>query len=127
MVGQGSEAINFTSRPFTPEGDHGIREVQVAAENYHESNPSMTLEAAIKSSIQYLNSKEAADSIRQNPYWPKWNSPWWHMSLLFEMKRADQIPKHTASRQSAALGPRMVSKISDARWWPKLRRRRVQS
>lgn len=57
----------------------------------------MTIESAIQESIQYLSSDAAATSIRNNPYWPKWNSPWWNMSVLFEMGLADKIPKRAAS------------------------------
>jgi hypothetical protein len=49
-------------------------------------------ESAILNSIDYLSSPEALKSVDLNPYWPKWNSPWWHVSLLFEMGMADRIP-----------------------------------
>lgn len=42
--------------------------------------------------IDYLSSEEAVKSIERDPYWPKWNSPWWHMQLLWEMGEARQIP-----------------------------------
>ncbi|MBC7997540.1 MAG: hypothetical protein IAF58_06340 [Leptolyngbya sp.] len=48
--------------------------------------------APIQSSIEYLNSQEAVQSLEADPYWPKWNSPWWHMTLLFEMGQTDLIP-----------------------------------
>ncbi len=57
----------------------------------------MPFNSAIENSIQYLNSEQAAQSIKLNAYWPKWNSPWWHMSLLFEMGLVDRIPKKTAA------------------------------
>lgn len=41
----------------------------------------------------YLASEEALQSIDRDPYWPKWNSPWWHMSLLNEMGLAKEIPQ----------------------------------
>lgn len=47
-------------------------------------------------SIDYLNSPEALRSIEQDPYWPKWNSSWWHMVLLHEMGRPDLIPRKAA-------------------------------
>lgn len=34
------------------------------------------------------------ESIQADPYWPKWNSPWWHMLLLHEMNLAKEIPKN---------------------------------
>ncbi len=44
-------------------------------------------------SVEYLASPLAQDSIQQDPYWPKWDSPWWHMTLLWEMGLAELIPK----------------------------------
>lgn len=44
-------------------------------------------------SIAYLGSEEAKRSLECDPYWPKWNSPWWHMTLLWELGLADRIPK----------------------------------
>lgn len=48
---------------------------------------------ALKESLTYLSTAEARNSILRDPYWPKWNSPWWHMCLLNELGLADQIPK----------------------------------
>ncbi len=59
---------------------------------------SWIFEPAITESVRYLNSPEAAKSIEINPYWPKWNSPWWHLSTLFEMGMADRIPKRVAQQ-----------------------------
>jgi hypothetical protein len=42
----------------------------------------------VKSSSDYLQSDEALESIEKDPYWPKWNSPWWHMLLLHEIDLA---------------------------------------
>lgn len=50
----------------------------------------------ISASIDYLRSPEAWASIRNDPYWPKWNSPWWHIQLLHEMGLHDQIPVEAA-------------------------------
>ncbi|MBX9951782.1 MAG: hypothetical protein K2Y39_21610 [Candidatus Obscuribacterales bacterium] len=46
----------------------------------------------ILQSVSYLDSDEAVDSLHADPYWPKWNSPWWHMTLLCEMGLAEKIP-----------------------------------
>ncbi|MDE2292311.1 MAG: hypothetical protein KGL53_09535 [Elusimicrobia bacterium] len=43
-----------------------------------------------------LASDEAAASLRRDPYWPKWDSPWWHMTLLWEMDEAARIPRRAA-------------------------------
>jgi hypothetical protein len=53
-------------------------------------------ESAVQESIKYLASKEAVNSMDKSPYWPKWNAPWWHMSVLFEMGMADRIPQDAA-------------------------------
>jgi hypothetical protein len=50
------------------------------------------LSPQILQSVGYLDSAEAVDSLYADPYWPKWDSPWWHMTLLFEMGLADRIP-----------------------------------
>jgi hypothetical protein len=56
------------------------------------------LQPFIADSIRYLESPEAHQSIEACPYWPKWDSPWWHMAVLFEMGMADRIPGNTARR-----------------------------
>ncbi len=58
---------------------------------------------SLKMSIEYLNSPEAIKSIEADPYWPKWNSTWWHMLLLFEMGEAKQIPLNVVESYVAAL------------------------
>lgn len=57
----------------------------------------------IKNSKSYLSSEMAIQSIERDPYWPKWDSPWWHMSLLNEMGLAKEIPKATVSRMVQVL------------------------
>lgn len=49
----------------------------------------------IKMSLEYLNSKAAQEALLADPYWPKWNSPWWHMLLLHEMGKTSLIPEST--------------------------------
>ncbi len=48
----------------------------------------------IDESVRYLNSSSALKTVAADPYWPKWNSPWWHMLLLHEMGLGDLIPKN---------------------------------
>lgn len=52
----------------------------------------MNVSMALSDSINYLNSDLAIESIKHDPYWPKWDSPWWHMSLLYEMGLSKYIP-----------------------------------
>lgn len=47
----------------------------------------------LEESIRYLASNEAMQSLKVNTYWPKWNSPWWHITLLWEMGQGHLIPK----------------------------------
>ncbi len=47
----------------------------------------------IEKSKAYLSSTQALKSLEQDPYWPKWDSPWWHMLLLHELGLAREIPK----------------------------------
>lgn len=44
-----------------------------------------------------LGSDAAIQSIKTHTYWPKWDSPWWHMSVLFEMGLAHQIPAQASN------------------------------
>lgn len=46
----------------------------------------------MNSSVEYLSSPAALDSLHADAYWPKWNSPWWHMLLLHECGEAKRIP-----------------------------------
>lgn len=50
-------------------------------------------EPEVKASLLYLASEDSAKSLALNCYWPKWDSPWWHMALLYEMGLAHRIPK----------------------------------
>ncbi len=51
---------------------------------------------AIEHSVRYLASEAALASLAVDTYWPKWNSPWWHMLLLHELGEARRIPERTA-------------------------------
>lgn len=61
------------------------------------------LERAVARSIEYLASPEAVASLRRDPYWPKWNSPWWHMTLLWELGLAYRIPRATATAMAHSM------------------------
>ncbi len=43
-----------------------------------------------------LASEHSLQSIHRDPYWPKWDSPWWKMVLLMEMGETSRIPAETA-------------------------------
>jgi hypothetical protein len=57
----------------------------------------------ISESVVYLGSDAALFSIEQDPYWPKWHSPWWHMLLLHELGEARQIPARACTAIIAAM------------------------
>jgi len=52
-----------------------------------------SVEALVDETVDYLKSKPARDAVRQDPYWPKWDAPWWRMTLLFEMGLSSRIPQ----------------------------------
>lgn len=58
-----------------------------------ESAHQVKIQKALQSSLSYLNSNEALSSLERDPYWPKWNTPWWHMLLLYEMGWVHLIPE----------------------------------
>jgi hypothetical protein len=47
----------------------------------------------VDSSLKYLSSPEALDVLDKSGYWPKWDGPWWHMSLLHELGETKRIPE----------------------------------
>ena len=61
------------------------------------------IERWIAASTAYLDSRKAQASLDADPYYPKWDSPWWHMTLLWELGRADAIPKQAAEAMFLAM------------------------
>ncbi len=57
----------------------------------------------IADSVAYLSSDAALRSIAVDPYWPKWDSPWWHMLLLHELGESQRIPTRTVKAMVAGL------------------------
>ncbi len=57
----------------------------------------------IDAAIAYLDSDQAAASLAEDSYWPKWDSPWWQMLLLFELGEARRIPTRAVRAMVAAL------------------------
>lgn len=70
-------------------------------------DPALTATPAIKSgiadSVAYLESQAALRSLAIDPYWPKWDSPWWHMLLLYELGEVHRIPASAVAAMVAAL------------------------
>lgn len=57
----------------------------------------------IASSVKFLQSDEAQRTVEVDPYWPKWNGPWWHMMLLHEVGCTHLIPHQVLERIVEAL------------------------
>ena len=70
----------------------------------------MNYAAELKASISYLNSEQAQRSLEADPYWPKWDSPWWHMLLMHEIGETNSIPQAVIRTYVASLD-RMPLKI----------------
>jgi hypothetical protein len=69
-----------------------VAELQRMLARVPEPEPASIDAGLIASSVRYLGSEAAARSVLADPYWPKWDSPWWHMLLLHELGEARQIP-----------------------------------
>jgi hypothetical protein len=63
-----------------------------------DAQPTEDLEAAIADSVGFLGSDAALRSIEADTYWPKWDSPWWHMLLLHELGEARRIPDRAIAK-----------------------------
>jgi hypothetical protein len=63
---------------------------------------SPALERAIGHTVEYLGSDAAQRSLDADAYWPKWDSPWWHMLLLWELGEARRIPERAVSKMVEA-------------------------
>jgi hypothetical protein len=53
----------------------------------------MDYNKALRETIDHLASDAGIAAIAADPYWPKWNGPWWRMTLLWEMGLAEIIPE----------------------------------
>ncbi|MBI3297569.1 MAG: hypothetical protein HYZ75_05365 [Elusimicrobia bacterium] len=58
---------------------------------------------ALAETVAYLASPEARAAITRDPYWPKWDSPWWRMTLLWELGEAARIPSAIAGALTEAV------------------------
>ncbi|HET7501610.1 MAG TPA: hypothetical protein VFK02_11420 [Kofleriaceae bacterium] len=81
---------------------------------------SAAIAAAIEHSVRYLASDAALASINRETYWPKWDSPWWHMVLLHEVVEARRIPARVAAAMADGLNalPVRIFPIHDEDWPP---------
>jgi hypothetical protein len=49
------------------------------------------LAPAIQESIDFLASDEGVLRLERDPYWPKWDSPWWRLTALLEIGATDRV------------------------------------
>ncbi|MCI0340918.1 MAG: hypothetical protein L0216_07150 [Planctomycetales bacterium] len=85
------------------DGPAGLRALLASAGAPARAEAPPPSEAAVAETIAYLASREASVAIAADPYWPKWDSPWWRMTLLWELGRAGRIPREIVGEMAAAL------------------------
>ncbi|HTV22147.1 MAG TPA: hypothetical protein VMG12_25835 [Polyangiaceae bacterium] len=64
---------------------------------------SPALDAGLLDSVRYLGSDAAQRSVEADPYWPKWDSPWWHYLACLELGEVQRVPARAVSALLAAL------------------------
>ena len=57
------------------------------------TNRATPLPGAVDNTIAFLSSNQGLKDVERDAYWPKWDSPWWHMLLLHEMGETKRIPE----------------------------------
>jgi hypothetical protein len=84
---------------------------------------------ALADSVRYLDSDAALRSIETDTYWPKWDSPWWHMLLLWELGEAQRIPARVVRAMVDGLNalPLHIFPIHEHEWPAGLDRKRHAS
>ena len=75
----------------------------LAALPHPELTRTAAIERGIAASAAYLASDAALTAISLDPYWPKWDGPWWHMLLLHEVGETGRIPRSAAEAMAAAI------------------------
>ena len=53
----------------------------------------MRLDAELEALSARLASPETPLSLARDPYWPKWDAPWWWLTLLVELGEVRRIPR----------------------------------
>ncbi|MEZ0231128.1 MAG: hypothetical protein ACAI25_21105 [Planctomycetota bacterium] len=65
------------------------------------------MKEALDETRRYLESERARATVAEDPYWPKWDSPWWRMLLLHEMGLAREIPSAVVEGLVTALATKV--------------------
>ena len=63
----------------------------------------MTLDGLFEETKVYLESPAAHESLAADPYWPKWDSPWWRLVILLELGRSDVAPRAVVDALSKSI------------------------
>lgn len=53
----------------------------------------MEFQDELNETINYLGSVQAKEALEQDPYWPKWDTPWWRIMTLYEMDLVHLVPE----------------------------------
>jgi hypothetical protein len=75
----------------------------LAAQPHPELTRTAAIDRGIAASVAYVGSDAALSAIALDPYWPKWDGPWWHMLLLHELGETGQIPARAAEAMAAGI------------------------
>jgi GNAT superfamily N-acetyltransferase len=110
-IGQLSAQVSITARPFFEQSGfkidqeelHFNQSVEFIRFRMCKSLAQDKMHTCIEQSLHYLDSDEALIRLEDNLYWPKWDSPWWHMTLLNEMGLAKRIPQQAIEKMMNVL------------------------
>lgn len=62
----------------------------------------------IQETVDYLSSEEAIKSIESDPYWSKWATPWWRITLLYEMGFLNLVPEKTIAKMEEKINSHYI-------------------
>ncbi|MCJ8346814.1 hypothetical protein MJH12_14830, partial [bacterium] len=80
-------------KPFTKR----LNKIQIQLQKHLQSGASVQFESSLQQSLDFLSSKESHSQIQEDPYWPKWHGPWWHVLALVEIGQEKLIPQEMIS------------------------------
>lgn len=72
-----------------------LRDLVVALPSPPDPGHGGAVARAIDEAVAYLGSDAALETIVADPYWPKWDGPWWQALALWEVGEGSQIPGAT--------------------------------
>ncbi len=67
-----------------------------------------TVQAGLDETLDYLRSPAALAALDADPYWPKWDGPWWRILLLHEMGLSRDIPPVIVEKLVESLGRHLL-------------------